>query len=199
MNPMRFVGHWVIAGILVFAAAYPLAASVLRYDIEPGGQYTYVPSPEGLGIPGCDPSDLECVFGIDGSFSVMVEPDTRIATLLDVDLTLIGNDEVQQSALTPLVTAEGVADWLEDRSFENLITAGPFEIFADETHPNLQLIDFLNGTVTLSGGFNNTPSDGDGVDFELTAEVVPEPSSVFLLAVGLAVALTWGRAGDRLA
>jgi len=199
MNPMRFVGHWVIAGILIFAAAHPLAASVLRYDIEPGGRYTYCPSPEGIGIPGCDPSDLECVFGIDGSFSVMVEPDTRIATLLDVDLTLIGNDEVQQSAPTPLVTDEGVADWLEDRSFENLITAGPFEVFADETHPNLQLTDFLNGTVTLSGGFNNTPSDGDGVDFELTAEVVPEPSSVFLLAVGLAVALTWGRAGDRLA
>ena len=199
MNPTRFVGHWVIAGILVFAPAHPLAASVLRYDIESGGQYTYVPSPEGLGIPGCDPSDFECVFGIDGSFSVTVDPDTRIATLLDVDLTLIGNDEVQQSAPTPLVTAEGVADWLEDRSFENLITAGPFEIFADETHPNLQLIDFLNGTVTLSGGFDNTPSDGDGVQFELTAEVVPEPSSVFLLAVGLAVALTWRRAGDRLA
>ena len=193
MNPMRFVGHWVIAGILVFAAAHPLAASVLRYDIESGGQYTYVPSPEGIGIPGCDPSDFECVFGIDGSLSVMVDADTRIATLLDVDLTLIGNDDVQQSAPTQFVTAEGVADWLEDRSFESLITAGPFEIFADETHPNLQLTDFLNGTITLSGGFNNTPSDGVSVDFELTAMVVPEPSSVFLLATGLTVALIWRR------
>ena len=195
MNPTRFVGHWVIAGILVFAPAHPLAASVLRYDIESGGQYTYVPSPEGLGIPGCDPSDLECVFGIDGSFSVTVDPDTRIATLLDVDLTLIGNDEVQQSAPTPLVTAEGLADWLEDRSFESTAIGGATDVFADGTFPNLELVDSKtgNGTVEIFGGYDFTPSDGDGVQFELIAKVVPEPSSVFLLAAGVLFALAWRR------
>lgn len=196
MNPLRFVGHWVIAGILVFAAAHPLAAGVLRYDIEPGAQYTYFPSPESVGFPGCDQSDVQCDFGLDGSFSVMVDPDTKIATLLDVDLTLIGNDQVQQETLSPFLTAEGVADWLEDRSFENspLPIGGPFEIFNDETHPRLVLTDLLNGTVTLSGGFNHTASDGVGVNFELTAVVVPEPSSVVLLAIGLAFALIWPRA-----
>ena len=163
----------------------PGHAIVLRYDIGPGGQYTYFPSPESLGIPGCDPSDFECVFGIEGSFSVMVDTDTNIATLLDVDLTLIGNEEVQQSAPTPFVTATGVADWLEDRSFGQLVVGAPFNLFADETYPNLQLADFLNGTVTLSGGFNNTPADGDGVDFDLTAQVVPEPSTLVLAILGL--------------
>ena len=194
MNPLRFIVRCVIAGILVFAAAHPLAAGVLRYDIEPGGQYTYLPSPEGLGIPGCDPSDFECVFGIDGRFSVMMDPDTRIATLLDVDFTLIGNDEVRQSAPTPFVTSAGVADWLEDRSFEHFPIGGPWEVFVDETHPNLVLTDFLNGTVMLSGGFNNTAFDGEGVHFELTAEVVPEPSSAILMAIGLACAVLGRRA-----
>jgi hypothetical protein len=197
MSQRQFYALCLIAGVLVLGRSTP--ADAQRYEIDPGGSYTFLPSPESLGIPGCAPSDFECAFGLDGSFSLSVDAGSGSAKLVDVDLTLIGNEGIQQTSTFSLVTAEGVAVWLEDRSFENLITAGPFEVFADETHPNLQLTDFLNGTVTLSGGFNNTPSDGDGVQFELTAEVVPEPSSVFLFAVGLAVALTWGRAGNRLA
>ena len=103
------------------------------------------------------------------------------------------------SGMTNWFFYEGVAGWLEDRSFEkDLNSLGPFEIFTSKTYPNLQLTDLLNGTVTLSGGYDFTPSDGDGVQFALTAEVVPEPSSFVLLALGLAVALTWRRAVDRL-
>ncbi len=194
MSQIRCVAYWAIAAILVFFAARPSAAGVLRYDIEPGGQYTYLASGESIGIAGCSPSDFECLFGIDGSFSVMADAGTDIATLLDVDLTLIGHDEAQQNALTPFVTAEGVADWLEDRSFRDLQVLGPFTLFADEEFPDLVLTDLLTGTVTLSGGFDHRAFDGDGVQFEVTAVVVPEPSSIVLLAVGLAVASALRRA-----
>jgi hypothetical protein len=125
---------------------------------------------------------------MDGSFSLSVDAASGTARLADVDLKLIGNEAVQQTALDPLVTPAGVAGWLEDREFEDLQVLGPFTVYADSTYPDLVVTDFLNGVVTLAGGFDHTPVDGIGVRFDANARVVPEPHSVILLVIGLALA-----------
>ncbi len=185
MSQRQFYALCLIAGVLVLR--HSTAADAQRYLIDPGGTYTFVSSPEGLGIPGCAPSDFVCAFGLDGSFSLSVDAGSRSARLVDVDLTLIGNERIQQTSTISLVTADGVASWLEERQFEEglptglprgLPTLAPYTGYLDLTFPGLVLIDFLNGVVTLSGGYNHTFFDGDSVQFDLSA-VVLEPSGDF--------------------
>ena len=180
---------------LVFAAfaaffQSELRAQELRYAINPGGQYTYLPSPEGPGIPGGMPSAYELDFGVTGLFSV--EYGDATARLVDVDLMLIGNEPVQANPPgLALVTGERVATWLEDRRFIRLPLGAPFDVYADETFPNLRLTDLLNGTVSLQGGFDSTPADGIGVDFQLNATLIPEPASLLLAGAAAAIGLVW--------
>jgi hypothetical protein len=186
--------HRLLTSALVLAA---LAAflhgetrgQVLRYASNPGGQYTYLPSPEGPGIPGGMPTAYELDFGVTGLFSV--EYGDATARLVDVELMLVGNETVQTNPPgLALVTGERVSTWLEDRRFIQLPVGAPFDVYADETFPALRLTDLLNGTVSLQGGFDSTPADGIGVNFQLNATLIPEPES--LLLAGLAVAIALG-------
>lgn len=189
--------------IFLFLAALPsneVSAQVPRFAINPGGQYTYLPSPEGPGIPGGMPSAFELDFGVSGLFSI--EFGDMTARFLDVDLTLLGNEAVQSNPPgLALVTADRVGSWLEERRFNQLPVAGPFDVYADEMFPSLMLTDFLNGMVLLDGGFDFRRVDGNGVDFTLSATIIPEPAGCLLacLAIAALVPLLLGRAKFDLA
>ena len=190
-------GLWIGAFFLVaLVATAPkdAAAQVQRYAINPGGEYTYLPSPEGPGIPGGMPSAYELDFGITGFFSIEYGDST--ARLLDVDLMLLGNEPVQSNPPgLALVTPDRVATWLEERRFIQLPVGAPFDVYADELFP-LRLTDFLNGALALDGGFDFTPSDGIGLNFNLNATLIPEPAS-WLLACLATTALALLRCRPR--
>jgi hypothetical protein len=176
-------GAFVIAALVVF---FPreLAAQLQRYAINPGGQYTYLPSPEGPGIPGGMPSAYELDFGVTGFFSVEYSDTT--ARLLDVDLMLIGNEAVQSNPPgLALVTADRVAEWLESRRFIRQPIGAPFSGYTDEVIP-LGHSNYLDGTVSIDGGFDFTPADGIGVNFRLNATLVPEPAGWLLACMAMA-------------
>jgi hypothetical protein len=161
-------------------------AVVERYSILPGGTYTYLPSPEGPGIPGCDPSDYECDFGIAGQFSLEFTGLFGTAEFTDLDLLLLGNEDIQDNPpVVAPVTADRVEAWLAARIFDQQAVGAPINFYVDRQFPTtLALSDFLNGTVVLSGGYDSRFVDGDGLNFQFTARLVPEPASLAL--VGLA-------------
>jgi hypothetical protein len=169
-----------------------VAAEVQRHQINSDGQYTYLPSPMGPGIAGGVPSNYQLDFGVTGFFSV--EYADAAARILDVDLTFVGNQTVQENPpeLT-LVTADRVEDWLESRQFVQESTTETFALYTDQIFPDFKLFNFSDGTVRLEGGYNATPADGIGVQFRVNALAVPEPSSQLMFCV----ALLFGGIGRR--
>jgi hypothetical protein len=192
MNRFR-LSMCLAAGTLIIAATLAgaprsSAAEQHRYAVTPGGAYAYLPSPPGPGIAGGMPSAYELDFSVAGSFTV--EFDATTARLLDVDFTLLGNQAIQENppAATP-VTPDRVASWLLARRFIKQPVAGPFDLYTDEMFPNLQLIDTLNGTLRLEGGFDATPADGIGMQFGLQATLVPEPAAMSFAGVAGALVI----------
>ncbi|MEX2140574.1 MAG: hypothetical protein WD894_15025 [Pirellulales bacterium] len=179
-------GVWSRAFFFVTLVAFvprEAPAQVQRYAINPGGQYTYLPSPEGPGIPGGMPSAYELDFGVTGFFSIDYGDST--ARLLDVDLMLIGNEPVQANPPgLAFVTADRVADWLESRRFIQQPVGAPWSAYTDEVFP-LGLTNLLNGTVSLDGGFDSTPADGIGLNFTLNATLIPEPPGWLLACLAM--------------
>jgi hypothetical protein len=184
------------AGIFLVAVALfwnrnSTAAELKRYEITPGGTYTFLPGPEGPGIPGGMPDAFRLDFGVSGLFTV--EYDEAMARLLDVDVTLTGNQQVQENPPGGWpVSSERVATWLEARDFEKQPVAGPFDLYTDETWQGLSLIDTLNGMIRLEGGFDRTGVDGPAMQFSLNAVLIPEPGGLLLFLAGtLAILGTW--------
>lgn len=185
---------WKIAGLFGLAVAISLLATlestaqVQRYLIRPGSQYMYLPSGFGPGIPGGEPSPYQLDFGISGSFRVEYD-DAEKARLLDFDLDLSGNEIVQEDALPfSLVRGDVVADWLEERMLVRADDAptGPWTEYADERFTGFRLRDFSNGDVTLRGGFDSRRADGSGINFDVTAVAIPEPSTFALAFLAVA-------------
>lgn len=173
-------------------------AEVRHYDIDPGGLYTYKPSPF-VGIPGCSPSDYECGFGIDGTFSIDYDVDADTASLINMDLILTGNEGIQNNPPNiELVTAERVEQWLEERLFFELSVTLPGDLYQDQTFSGLKLLDLLNGTVHLTGGYDLTFVDGNGVFFNLSVTQIPEPAAVTLASSALLLAWLASRSRGQL-
>jgi hypothetical protein len=189
MNRTQFALTIAAAISVLMGAAQSVAAEQRQYVILPDGEYTYLHSPQSLGIEGGMPSPWELDFGVSGFFTV--EYDGSTAKLLNAELTLLGNDGIQNDppGLLAPVTAERVQAWLESRMFVKQSVVGPFELYTDDTFPELRLFDLLNGTVHLEGGFDSTPADGVGMQFSLIATAVPEPDNLALVAIAVASAL----------
>lgn len=169
--------------LLTLAAARAVAAVTQQvYHINPGGQYEYKPSPW-VGIPGGSPSDFELDFGIGGTFVYELDTTAKTARLLNLNLTLTGNEAIQMQSPTPgLVNAANIERYLASKLFVEDFIGGLLHLQA-EAVPGLKLTDGLNGNIALVGGYDNTPLDGDGVRFQFSASAVPEPSTLSLLAV----------------
>ena len=179
MNATRFA----VSLVLLALVAAPLSAAVTQttYQILPGGQYEYKPSPW-LPIPGGTPSPSALGFGIGGTFVYELDATAKTARLLDLNLTLTGNEAIQ--AAPPLlapVTGDRVEAYLASHLFVEDFVGGGLHL-ESSTRPNLKLTDGLNGALSLVGGYDTTPIDGDALRFEFRAVAIPEPAAATLLA-----------------
>jgi hypothetical protein len=193
MNRISHIVLWLIVLAATGESFTARADAVRHYRIVPGGQYSYLPSPEGPGIPGCDPSDYECAFGVAGQFSLEFS-DTgipRTAVFSDLDLVLTGNEDIQNNPpLVAPVTADRVEAWLAARVFNQEFIGAPINFYRDSQLMTLGLSDFLQGTVGLFGGYDNRPVDGDGLHFNFRARLIPEPCSLALVCLAALGSLT---------
>src|SRR5690242_8166290 len=106
MNATRFV---IALSLLNLVAATATAAvTQTTYQINPGGQYQYKPSPW-VGIPGGVPSQYELDFGIGGTFTYELDTTAKTARLLNLNLVLTGNEAIQAQSPPPgLVNAANI-------------------------------------------------------------------------------------------
>jgi hypothetical protein len=177
MNATRFVA----AILLLILAAAPAIAAVTQttYQINPGGQYQYKPSPW-VGIPGGVPSDYELDFGIGGTLVYELDTTAETARLLNLNLFLTSNEPIQAAPpdVTP-VTADRVETYLASHLFVEDFIGGLLHL-ESSTVPGLKLTDGLNGNIAIFGGFDMTPVDGHGMQFQFSAQAIPEPTGMAL-------------------
>ena len=189
MNATRLA----FALLLLNVAQTTVTAAVTQttYQINPGGQYQYKPSPW-VGIPGGVPSEYELDFGIGGTFTYELDATAETARLLNLNLYLTGNEPIQ--AAPPVfapVTADRVETYLANQLFVEDFIGGLLHL-KSSTVPGLKLTDSLNGNLLIAGGFDMTPVDGHGMEFQFGAQALPEPAGIALCAAA-ATALCIGR------
>jgi hypothetical protein len=144
---------------------------LVKYAIAPGSAYTYKPSPW-LPIPGGQPYPWRLDFGVSGI--LVVQYDSYFLDLnriLSADIALSGNEAIQNNPPNPYmsVTATRVAQFLEAVSFTDAFLAPQYTEYNSEQSPGLRLRKFLNGNLTLTGGYDATFIDGDAMLFNLSA------------------------------
>jgi hypothetical protein len=184
MNAKRIA---LVSILLLLAAPAHAVVTQQAYQINPGGSYQYKPSGEGPGIPGGMPSDYQLDFGIGGTFVYELDATVPTARLLNLNLVLAGNEAIQ--AAPPVfgrVTADRVESYLANQMFVEDFIGGLLHL-KSSTFPNLKLTDGLNGNLTITGGYDNTPVDGDALHFQFSAVAIPEPTALMLLAVAVFV------------
>jgi hypothetical protein len=182
--------------LLLAAAQTPAAVTQTLYQINPGGEYQYKPPSFGPGIPGGMPSNYELDFGISGTFVYEFDTAGPTARLMNLNLVLTGNEAIQANPPgNQPVTADRVEAYLASHTFVEDFIGGLVHL-ESSTHPDLKLTDGLNGTLAINGGFDATPVDGPGMDFQFSAVVVPEPGAPVLLATA-ALARQRGRSRPR--
>lgn len=173
--------------LLVCLIAAPAVAAVTQttYQINPGGQYQYKPSPW-VGIPGGVPSEYELDFGIGGTFTYELDTTAETARLLNLNLFLTGNEAIQAAApaFHP-VTADRVETYLAGHLFVEDFIGGLLHL-ESSTVPGLKLTDSLNGNLLIAGGYDMTPVDGNGMHFQFSAHAIPEPTGIALSTVAAA-------------
>lgn len=174
----------LLATSFLATSAGTTAAAITQttYRLFPGGQYTYKPSPW-VGIPGGVPSDYQLDFGVGGTFVYELDTAGPAARLLNLNLTLSGNEAIQ-AAPPPfaVVTADRVEECLASHAFVEDFIGGLLHL-ESSLHPGLKLTDSLSGHVSISGGFDATPVDGHGLLFNFSAKAIPEPGGMALVAL----------------
>lgn len=174
--------------ILMLAAPARAVVTQQAYQINAGGSYQYTPGPEGLGIPGGMPSDFQLDFGIGGTFLYELDTSGPTARLLNLNLVLTGNEAIQAAPPIVLpVTVNRVGTYLANQVFVEDFIGGLLHL-ESATVPGLKLTDSLNGNLTIIGGYDDTPVDGDGLNFQFSARSIPEPSTCALAFFGVLVA-----------
>ena len=183
MNATRLAIALALLNIAVATAS--AAVTQTTYQIDPGGQYQYKPSPW-VGIPGGSPSDYELDFGIGGTFTYELDATAMTARLLNFNLFLTGNEPIQAAPpdFTP-VTADRVEAYLASHLFVEDFIGGLLHL-ESSTVPGLKLTDSLNGNIAITGGFDMTPVDGQGMQFQFSAQAIPEPTGMALVTAAAA-------------
>jgi hypothetical protein len=134
------------------------------------------------------PNDYQLDFGIGGTFVYELDTSGPTARLLNLNLVLTGNEAIQTAppAVAP-VTADRVETYLANQVFVEDFIGGLLHL-KSSTVPGLKLTDGLNGNLAIVGGYDNTPVDGDGLNFQFSARNIPEPSTCALAVVAVLVA-----------
>jgi len=184
MNAVRLISSILL---LTYASSTQATAAVTQttYQINPGGQYQYKPSPW-VGIPGGVPSEYELDFGIGGTFTYELDTTAKTARLLNLNLVLTGNEAIQMQSPPPgLVNAANVERYLDSKLFVEDFVGALLHLKA-EAIPGLKLTDSLNGNIAIVGGYDSTPVDGNGVYFQFSAQAIPEPTGMALVSAAAA-------------
>ncbi|MDA0659751.1 MAG: hypothetical protein O3C60_13045 [Planctomycetota bacterium] len=185
---MRYQFFILVLSIFCFPQISGSVAAA-TYRFQEGSTFGYFPSGEGPGIPGCSPNSFECRFHLAGTFdwevSATLEFPSR-AWFRNVDLQLIGNEQVQAAPpLWGLVTKDRLEALLEGLVMLQLPTAAPTPSYED----NGIFVSTNSSSLTLFGGRDSRPVDGDGFAFQATASIVPEPNALWHYAILLLTAV----------
>ncbi|MEO0531040.1 MAG: hypothetical protein AAF266_10780 [Planctomycetota bacterium] len=178
-------------GLLVVGAAVSIQGRALAqpeivFEVLPGSSYSYLVggfSP----VPDCDGNDdTQCDFGLSGTFTFDGQSITEANLVLDSPLTV---DPIVPGQLT---TAERVEDFLEGLTWAEVPPFPPTVLFDATNLPgpgNLALAydgpGLIGATGNLMGGYDARPVDGDGVGFNATLRIVPEPATALLITCGM--------------
>lgn len=147
-----------------------ITSTMKHFEIEPGSTYTYLPSPW-VGIPACEPNSFRCDFGISGSLSVYTLDD-RLLSFAHADLTLEGNESVQQTEDDyQIVRADLVEVLLKGSTFHQT----DIGVFSRNRSGGTFEARIGDNEFALLGGINLTFADGDGYSFDVRASS-PAPS-----------------------
>lgn len=173
-NTIRFV--MLATTLLCFFWTIRANAEMRYFDIDPIGDYSYLPSPW-VGISGCQNNGYRCDFEINGAFGVEFDSIARTARFAYSSFQLVGNESAQADAppFAPVAPAV-VGEWLAKRQFEYAYTSASLgDVYRHEIFSGLELMAHPNGNLRLDGGYNSTFVDGDGIDFDFQAtEFVPD-------------------------
>jgi hypothetical protein len=180
--------------IAVYLAAFVCSqpANAVVYNIvAPSSTYRYLPSPEGPGRPGCQPNAFNCLYGIAGSFAFDVDLAANEGRFSEPDIILTGNEGTlnDPAALESLLLNQITPIPLES-------TAGGTFVFRDPDEHSIE-IRVMGNQLTMMGAYDRTAIDGDGHVFDVLAFAVPEPATLHLVAVALALSSLWRRRAIR--
>ena len=181
-----------VQATVVMGLSVPVSAEVHHYEIQPGGEYVFSPSPLSAFflIYDCARLDNGCQFAVGGSFDLEFDESADEVIVADANLLLQGNDEVQESSYSTMVTSDGVSDWFTRLTFALISQEDTTFRYVEKNNSFMTLTRFADGSVNISGGFDNTFADGLGMDFQVTALTVPEishcASIVWLVAAAVA-------------
>lgn len=175
----------LVGTVLICLTVTDASGAILRYRVIPlqfpVPQYVYRPP---TAIPGGMPSPELLEFGVVGEFSVDYQGGMGSARFIDVDLTLTGNEIVQNSPPPgALVTSDRLAEWLEARTMHQVISATIVAIYEDVHLPGLRLRSDLNLPYIEYTNFDFLFPPDEDVAFQLRAVLVPEPSGLAAVAV----------------
>ncbi len=172
----RLLAPTVLVGLL--AAAQRAEAEVLPFHFLTSQSHIAV-TPGGESIPGifddCVPGPGLCELSIEGSLSLDIDFVARTASFVDVNAALVGEGLFNGHDLIDLLTgnSEVSGTLIDDTTIH----------FKRRNDSAAYVVEFTDTTLHLTGGYDDTAFDGNGVAIDAFA--VPEPSSCVTALAGL--------------
>ncbi len=170
-----------------------MAGAVVYQINAPGSTYEYLVPPEGPGVPGCQPDDFHCLFGIAGTLEFEVDLMAGNGAFVGADLQLTGNESTSAGPGYPAARAGTLESFLINLGPIPLeSSSGGTLVFKDPMPPVNTLEVVISGNqLSLMGAHDFTFDDGDGHSFNVMA-TVPEPNSgVAAVSICAACCIAW--------
>jgi hypothetical protein len=184
---MRFT--FLLAPLTWFLlSSYSFAQMTVGLD-PATARFTYLPSPEGPGVPGGIPDAYVLHFGMQGMFTITELPNNQ-GDITQADFILLGNETAFQNNPQRRAQLEATArQILLDTAFT--VERGPpldRTVFrGDIAGPDLVLEFFRQSLVRMEGGPDQRPVDGEGFQYSYP---IPEPGTpAMFLAACFCIAL----------
>ena len=132
-------------------------------------------------------------FSINGQFDLTVDFDVGIASFDDVDATLSGNVWYWETYGQPLPSRTNNLDVLfKMTELESVyVSDTKIDFYFDRNLPRLEdsdirlSITFVDGSLNMTGYFSAPVYDGPWCSLNAVAVMIPEPSAILILCVGM--------------
>ena len=181
---MRTKSTQILVGTVTALIMVPVAAHGTVYQIHtPISTYEYLVPPEGPGVPGCQPDDFHCLFGISGTLEFEIDLMAGNGNFVGADLQLTGNESTAAGPGFPAARAAALENFLINLGPIPLQAAVGSNYLFMEPIPappaiwwNSLAVRISGDQFSLSGAYDRTFADGEGHSFGVLAGAVPEPS-----------------------